>query len=234
MLSIVPPSRSDANVRLHKNGDGHPKVDLGEELARGALRQVAPKENVFVAGDPRSCLYRIERGMVCVYKLATNGQRQIIRFASPGDILGLGSSEDHMLGAQALQDVWVRYVPITALSRMIKIYPELAGQLYRALSDELTSLQDHLLVIGQKAALERVAYFLVDIARRNPPKDDNAPQTLVLPMTRQDMGDFLGLTLETVSRALTKLRVQHLIDFRHGSRITLLDRAKLETLADVR
>lgn len=234
MLSIVPPTKPDANVRLHINEDGHSKIDLGTVLGQGALRQVAPKENVFVAGDQRSSLYRVEQGMVCVYKLAPNGQRQIIRFASTGDILGLGTTEEHMLGAQALQDVMVRYVSITTLSYMIKTLPELAGQLYRALSNELTSLQDHLLVIGQKTALERVAYFLVDIARRNPLQDRDAPQTLTLPMTRQDMGDFLGLTLETVSRALTKLRVQHLIDFRHGSRITLLDKAKLEALADVR
>jgi CRP/FNR family transcriptional regulator, anaerobic regulatory protein len=235
MLSIVSPTVPDANVRLHKSGDGHSSIDLGMELRRGALRQIAPKENVFVAGAPRSSLYRVERGMVCLYKLATNGQRQIIRFASPGDFLGLGTAQDHLFGAQAIQEVCVRYVSITALSHMIKAHPELAGQLYRALSDELTSLQDHLLVIGQKTALERVAYFLIDIARRDPPKDiDEEPQTLNLPMTRQDMGDFLGLTLETVSRALTKLRLKHLIDFRHGSRITLLDKAKLEDLADIR
>ena len=147
------------------------------------------------------------------------------------DIIGLGAEKEHMVSAQALHLAWLRYVPVAAMMRKAETCPVLGMELFAALSAELARLQDHLLIVGQRSAIERVANFLINLVRRSGCERE---EILTLPMTRQDIGDFLGLTLETVSRTLTRLRLKGLIDFRQGSQITLLDRSKLEILADIR
>ncbi len=213
-------------------GDAPLPVSLDEELAAGAIRRTAAKEHVFVPGDRRTHLYRVEDGLVCLYKVARNGQRQIIRFCFRGDLFGLGAEGEHTLGAQTLQPSRLRCTPLAELSHKAGTCPRLAGELYAALSDELARLQEHLLIVGQRSALERVASFLVGLSRRNA-RNGADPAVLTLSMTREDIGDFLGLTLETVSRTLTKLRVAGVADFHHGSQMTLVDIEKLEQLADV-
>jgi CRP-like cAMP-binding protein len=209
-----------------------PPVSLDDEIAAGVIRRAGAKEHIFVSGDRRTHLYRVEDGLVCLYKLAPNGRRQIVRFCFRGDLFGLGAHGEHALAAQALHASRLRCVPVAELSRKAETCPHLAAELYKVLADELVSLQDHLLIVGQRSALERVANFLVGLSRRNARKGAD-PASLELPMTREDIGDFLGLTLETVSRTLTKLRLARLADFRQGSQITLLNIEKLEELADV-
>jgi CRP/FNR family transcriptional regulator len=229
MFSIVSLTTANRPAQLHESGDSCAHPNLDALFRRSYVRRVDVKEHVFVAGDPRFYLYRIERGALCLYKLATNGRRQIVRFLFAGDLFGFGFEKDHHLCAQALQSTWLHHIPLNALSVMCGIHPTLAERLNHVLLKELNTLQDQLLAIGQKTALERVAFFLLGISHRRVGEDMN---TLSLAMTRQDMGDFLGLTLETVSRALTKLRSQRLIDFKQASEIILLDRKKLEELAD--
>ncbi len=222
-----------AKFPIWVNREPRGPASLDEEMAAGAIRRFAAKEHVFMPGDRRAHFYRVESGVVCLYKVAPNGQRQITRFCLPGDLFGLGAEGEHTLGAQTLQASRLRCAPAVELSRKAESSPSLAAELYRALSDELARLQDHLLIVGQRSALERVANFLVGLSRRNA-RHGADPAVLSLPMTREDIGDFLGLTLETVSRTLTKLRVAGLADFRQGSQVLLLDIEKLEELADVK
>jgi CRP/FNR family transcriptional regulator len=215
------------------SAEDHLPASLDEEIGAGVVRRAGAKEHIFVSGDRRTHLYRVEDGLVCLYKLAPNGQRQIVRFCFRGDLFGLGAHSEHALGAQALQPSQLRCAPMADLSRKATMCPHLAAELYQALSDELARLQDHLLIVGQRSALERVANFLVGLSRQNA-RTGADPASLTLPMTREDIGDFLGLTLETVSRTLTKLRVAGLAEFHQGSQITLLNIGRLEELADVK
>lgn len=232
MYTIAASSAVKAKFPVWVNADSGARTGLDGEMAAGAVRRAAAKEHIFVSGDPCVHLYRVEEGMVCLYKVAQNGQRQIVRFCFPGDYFGLGAQNEHVAGAQALQPSRLRAVPLAELTRKAEAYPRLGAELYRMLSDELARLQDHLLTVGQRSALERVANFLVGLSRRNAASGGD-PETLTLPMTREDIGDFLGLTLETVSRTFTKLRVAGLAEFHHGSQVTLLSIEKLEEVADL-
>ena len=232
MLPTVASRAVKTKFPIWVTGETDARASLDDEMTTGVVRRIAAKEHAFMPGDRRSHLYRVEDGLVCLYKVAPNGQRQIIRFCFPGDLFGLGAQHEHALAAQALQASRLRCVPMAEISRKTEMHPHLAAELYKVLSNELARLQDHLLIVGQRSALERVANFLIGLSRRNARSGAN-PRILALPMTREDIGDFLGLTLETVSRTLTKLRVAGVADFRQGSQITLLNVEKLEELADV-
>lgn len=233
MLSIVSTTKDKANFRLHNAEIVPNALSLFAQLARGLTRNFGAKEHVFVTGDALANVYRVEKGAVCLYKIATGGKRQIVRFCFEGDVFGLGAGKECTVSAQALQGVRVRYMAASVLAQLAAAHPPLAAELYSTLAAELTSLQEHLFIVGQRTAIERVANFLVLLSRRNASRGDD-PLLLTLPMTRQDIGDYLGLTLETVSRTLTKLRVKNLVDFHHGSQVALLDLRQLEELADVR
>jgi CRP-like cAMP-binding protein len=233
MHSIAASSAFKAKFPIWVNGDPGAGVSLDDEIASGAVRRTAAKEHVFVPGDRCTHLYRVEDGVMCLYKVAPNGRRQITRFCFRGDLFGLGAQNEHTLGAQSLQATRLRCVPMAELARKADACPHLARELFKALADELAGLQDHLLTVGQRSALERVATFLIGLSRRNA-RAGGDPETLSLPMTREDIGDFLGLTLETVSRTLTKLRLAGLANFHQGSQITLLNIERLEGLADLR
>jgi CRP/FNR family transcriptional regulator, anaerobic regulatory protein len=233
MLSIVSTTRDKANFRL-RDADTIPNSpSLVAQLERGLRRNFAAKEHVFVTGDLVTNVYRVEEGTICLYKIATGGKRQIVRFCFGGDIFGFGAGNEHAVSAQVLYGARVRYMAASVLTNLAALHPRLGTEICRALADELASLQDHLFIVGQRTAIERVANFLVFLSRRNAAQGEN-PLVLALHMTRLDIGDYLGLTLETVSRTLTKLRVKKLVDFHQGSQVALLDLQKLEELADVR
>jgi CRP/FNR family transcriptional regulator len=232
MLSIIPVSGSEAKYRGFANCLMPSPAVLETEMIHGTVRDIGAREHVFTAGDLRSHVYRIGCGAVCLYKINAGGKRQVVRFAFAGDFIGLGAQKEHGMSAQALQPVRLRCLPVAALSRMAASDPALGGELYAALSSELANLQDHLLIVGQCSALERVAAFLLGQSRRNA-RSGGSPSELELPMTRSDIGDFLGLTLETVCRMFTKLRTAGVIEIAQSASITLIDIEKLEELAAI-
>lgn len=232
MLSIVSSTGDKANFRIRNTETAHSQVNLVAQLERGLIRNFGAKEHVFVTGDPQANVYRVAEGVICLYKLAPGGKRQIVRFCFKGDIFGLGAGGDHALSAQTLHGARVRYVAASILTQLATVHPRLGTEIYRTLAEELAALQEHLFIVGQRTAIERVANFLVSLSQRNAEQGED-PLVLALPMTRLDIGDYLGLTLETVSRTLTKLRLKGVVDFHQGSQIALLDMGKLEELADV-
>ncbi len=203
---------------------------LDTQLANGRIRLVRPREHVFTAGDARIHIYRVESGAICLYKIMPDGRRQVIDFAYPGDFIGLGAEQDYAFNAQALETVQLKSLPLATLSRLAGNDPDLGIKLYEAVSRELAAAQDHLFTVGQRSAAERVACFLVALSRRNARKGQD-PALVQLPMTRADIADFLGLTIETVSRTLTKLRMNKIIDLKQCTLVRLLDISKLERLA---
>lgn len=214
--------------------EGHeamPKGGLDQHISSGSVRLLKAKEHLFAAGDVRTHLYRVESGTVCLYKIMPDGRRQVIDFAFPGDYLGLGSQAEYSLNAQALEPVRLKCIPVGTLARLAQKDPRLAFKLYEAMSMELSAAQDHIFTVGQRSAAERVASFLLALARRRMQKGHDK-STLVLPMTRADIADFLGLTIETISRTLTKFKSAKLIDLEQCTLIRLLETTKLERLAN--
>jgi CRP/FNR family transcriptional regulator len=230
MLPTVSVSGSEAKYRYIANRRAPASAVLETEMFQGTVRRAAAREHVFVAGDLRTHLYKIDSGAVCLYKLTTDGQRQVVQFAFAGDLIGLGAQKEYALNAQALQPVRLRCLPVATLRRMAENDPSLGGKLYEALSNELSNLQEHLLIVGRRNDLERVSAFLLDLSRRNE-RSGGDPAVLELPMKRLDISDFLGLTLETVCRMLTKLRAAGVIEIGQSSSIALIDLEKLEELA---
>jgi CRP-like cAMP-binding protein len=208
-----------------------PIVGFDQSLAQASLRRVEEKDLLFAEGDAISHVYRVETGAIALYRVLADGRRQIMGFAYPGDIIGLGVEVKHAMNAQAVKPTRVRCLPVAALRQSASEDPMLGFKLYEVLARELAATRDLMLTTGQRSAMERVAGFLLAFSRRNQ-RNGQDPTTFELPMTRTDIGDFLGLTIETVSRTFTKLKVLRLIELPHSNQVRLLDIEHLQSLAD--
>ena len=147
-----------------------------------------------------------------------------------GTSLGLGAQSEHLMNAQAIKPTRLRCLPLSTLRQSAIKDPTLGFRLYEALGRELAAARDLMLTTGQRSATERVVGFLLAFSRRNQ-RNGKDPTSVELPMTRSDIGDFLGLTIETVSRTFTKLKMLGLIELPHSNHVLLLDVEELESLA---
>src|SRR5262245_31277801 len=204
---------------------------LEQSLARASLRRVEAKEFLFVEGAPLSHVYRVETGAIALFKVLADGRRQVMGFAYPGDLVGLGSSGEHAMNAQAIKPTRLRCLPVATLQHSAAKDPMLALKLYEALAHELAATRDLMLTTRQRSATERVVNFLLAFSRRAK-RNGQDPAEFELPMTRADIGDFLGLTIETVSRTFTKLKTLELIELPQSNRVKLIDIAELDRLAE--
>lgn len=212
-----------------------PRAELGqrtleERLAPATVRKLESKEHVFCEGDPRLHVFRVEEGVIAIYKTLCDGRRRIIDFAYPGDLLGLGVLDEHILSAQATSRAKVRCFSAAVLETMAENDAALALKLYKSVCHELTATRSLLVTVGQRSAIERVAAFLLALRRRS---GDADAETVTLAMRRSDIADLLGLTIETVSRTLSKLRTMGVIDVElGGTTVTLRDVPRLTDLAN--
>jgi CRP/FNR family transcriptional regulator len=200
-------------------------------MAQASLRRVEAKKFVFVEGDPTTHVFRVETGAVALYKVLADGRRQIVGFAYPGDLIGLGAQGEHVMNAQAIKPTRLRCLAIATLYRSAAQDPTLALKLYEAVARELAATRDLILTTGQRSATERVVSFLLAFSRRAA-RNGQDTCDFELPMTRADIGDFLGLTIETVSRTFTKLKTMGLIELPQANRVKLVDPDVLESLAE--
>jgi CRP/FNR family transcriptional regulator len=203
---------------------------LSDRFEQHATRPLAAKEHLFCEGDKATHVYRVEAGHICIYRTMSDGRRQVIDFAYPGDVIGLGAIGEHAVNALASVKTLVRCLPVTTLTDLAQADPRLGMKLYEAISRELLAARELLFTVSQRTASERLASFLLGLSRRNARRSEN-PGEIVLPMTRSDIADFLGLTIETVSRTFTKFRNDGLIDLEQCILVTILDAAGLEALA---
>lgn len=199
-------------------------------IAGGNIRVLDAKEHLFCEGDPASHVYLVEAGHICTYRMMSDGRRQVIDFAYPGDMVGLGALGEHAVNAQATVKSRVRCVPLAVLHAVSRDDSRLGQQLYEAVSKELLAARELLFTVSQRTATERLASFLLALSRRNA-RHGADPTQIVLPMTRTDIADFLGLTIETVSRTFTKFRSDGLIDLEQCILVTLLDAEALAQVA---
>jgi len=179
-------------------------------------------EDIFGEREPAEYVYQVISGAVRTYKLLNDGRRQIDAFHLPGDIFGLDSGHAHRVTAEAIIDTNVRIMRRRTLEAIAGTDVATACDLWRMTADELRRAQDHMLLLGRKSAAERVAAFLLEMDRRL-----SKAGMVALPMCRRDIGDYLGLTLETVSRTLSHLHDQAILSFSGARHIVLLDRARL-------
>jgi CRP/FNR family transcriptional regulator len=209
---------------------GHASNSFDQRMAYATVRRLQAKEHVFCEGDEREHVFRVEDGVIAVYKTLPDGRRQIIDFAYPGDLIGLGVIGEHVLSAQATVPSKVRCLAAAALERLAETDAGLALKLYKSVCQELAATRSLLVTVGQRSAIERVAAFLVALHRRTAP---DGATTINLAMRRSDIADLLGLTIETVSRTLTKLRSMGVIDLEQGAtRVRLCDLPRLTELAN--
>ncbi len=188
------------------------------------------RETLFEQDEPSECVYNITTGSVRLYKLLPDGRRQIVGFALPGDFLGLALSERNVFSADALTPVTACQFSRSTFSEMLDEKPHLLRRLHSIASHELTLAQDQMVILGRRTAEEKVAAFLIGLRKRWG-RVNASNLHIPLPMTRQDIGDFLGLTVETVSRMLTRMaREKTIVIVPDGVR--LLDVARIEALAE--
>jgi CRP/FNR family transcriptional regulator, nitrogen fixation regulation protein len=154
---------------------------------------------IYGQGEPAGPLYQVEFGAVRDYRLLTDGRRQISGFHLPGETFGFESNAVHHFFAEAIIPTGLRAYRQTS-------GVDMAGELLQLALCSLSRVQEHLLVLGRQHAIERMAVFLSDLAERQ-----GGTGRIDLPMPRADIGDYLGLTIETVSRVLTKLRAKGII-----------------------
>jgi CRP/FNR family nitrogen fixation transcriptional regulator len=182
-------------------------------------------EEIYGEDEPAEYVYQVIRGAVRSYKLLSDGRRQIGAFHLPGDTFGLESGSTHRLATEAIIDTTVRLVKRRSLEQAAQSDVRVARDLWTLTAGELRHAENHMLLLGRKTATERVATFLLEMDRRLA-----VAGMIALPMCRRDIGDYLGLTLETVSRALSALQSEGVVGFSNARQIVLRDRERLHDL----
>lgn len=190
----------------------------------GAPMRFARNIEIYGEGEPAEYLYQVISGAVRTYRMLDDGRRQIGAFYLPGDVFGVEAGDAHLSSAEAICDAQVLVIKRSAVMARAEHERDLAKQLWTLTVRELQRVQKHSLVLI-KSAEERVAGFLLEMAGRG----SNAG-AIELPMSRQDIADYLGLTIETVSRTLTQLEKGAAIAVPTSRRIVLRNRAALSRL----
>ena len=192
-------------------------------------RCIPARTTLFSQGEEASSVFNITEGMARLYKLLPDGRRQIIGFALPGDFVGLSLSDRFSFSADAVDDMRVCRMSRVRFAHLLDEKPHLMRRLHEMAANELMIAQDQLVVLGRRSADERVAVFLLSLRKRFA-KIHHLSPTIPLPMSRQDIADYLGLTIETVSRTLTRFEREKMLVIVTGG-VRLLDTDRAESMA---
>src|SRR5919201_703616 len=187
----------------------------------GAAMSFPPDAEIYLENSPATYLYKVISGTVRTFKALINGRRQIRAFYLPGDIFGLDTGPEHGFSAEAISEAKLLLIERKVVLALAAQDTAVAHQLWGLTSRELRHAQKHVLLLIQSAQ-ERVAGFLLEMADRVPTADE-----IELPMPRQDIADYLGLTIETVSRMLTHLEKGAAIALPTSRRVVLCNRSAL-------
>ena len=196
-----------------------------------SIRNYAPTQAVFYELDPAKYVYEVVTGVLTLYKQLPDGRRQITGFLYPGHYLGLTVHGHHVQSAEALTDVTVCRYPRHKIEKLVSEAPALAMRLLTLTGNELAMAQEQMLLLGRKTATEKIASFLLSMSVQNEERGEDG-SSLFLPMSRVDIGDYLGLTIETVSRIFTRLRKAGVIALDQSNHVLLNDIDRLSRLAD--
>ena len=214
------PARATSLLELGITSSSNPTVNLNEFTYKKGTEIYGEKE-------PAEYVYQVKSGAARTYKLLSDGRRQIGAFHLVGDIFGLENGGEHRFTAEAIVDTTVRLIKRQSLEMVAESDAIVARNLLSMTTSNLQHAEDHMLLLGRKTSLERVAAFLLEMDKRL-----TAAGVMALPMSRRDIADYLGLTLETVSRALSRLHELGTLGFigNNQRQIVLLDRQQLASL----
>jgi CRP/FNR family transcriptional regulator len=220
---------TDCTVRPHAVCAALDQDELRQLDQLGHRLRYRPNEPVFTQEEIVTSCYTVLEGVMRLYKLLPDGRRQIVGFALRGDFLGLSATDRYAISADAIGPVVVCRFVKRLFSRFVENRPHLLRRIHEFAARELSEAQEQMVLLGRRTAEEKVASFLVKwrdrVALIGP-----ATAITPLPMSRQDIADYLGLTIETVSRTFTKLERDGVIEIMHGG-IRLANAARAEALA---
>jgi CRP/FNR family transcriptional regulator, nitrogen fixation regulation protein len=225
MRTAIHPTSSRHPVAVRgRNGVPAPHA-LGSSLdLMGAPMPFARNVEIYGENEPAEYIYKVVSGAVRTYRVLNDGRRQIGAFLLPGDMFGLEAGASHGTSAEAIADSVVLVIKRSAVVALAERDPEVARQMWTLTAQELGRAQNHMLLLIRNAQ-ERIAAFLLEMAARAPGAD-----SVELPMSRQDIADYLGLTIETVSRTLTQLEAEAAIALPTSRRVVLRNRSALREL----
>jgi CRP-like cAMP-binding protein len=223
-LSRPVPASPRATGR-HAHDDRGEANSLDESLRlMGATMSFPRNTEIFGENEPADYVYKVVSGSVRTYNILSDGRRQIGGFYMPGDIFGIEFDGEHTSAAEAISDAKVLVVKRSAVNALAGRDASVARELFALTARELRRVQDRILLLI-KSAQERVAGFLLEMAQRA-----SGGNAIDLPMSRQDIADYLGLTIETVSRTLTSLEAAAAIEVSTSRRIVLRNRSALSRM----
>ena len=200
-------------------------------LAIMAQSAVGAADTIFREGDPARSMFSVAVGRVKLYKLLPDGRRQIFTFLFPGDFFGLANDHGYAYTAEALTPVVLCRYPRQPFERLLERVPRLERRLLEITVAELRAAQDHMVLLGRKSAREKVASFLVAEASEGEARGQPAG-LVALPMCRTDIADYLGLTIETVSRTVTGFKREGIIALPDSGHIQLCRPDEMRQLAE--
>jgi CRP/FNR family nitrogen fixation transcriptional regulator len=193
----------------------------------GARRSFTRDDEIYAEGDRADCWYKVASGTVRICKLMADGRRHIAEFFFAGECFGLDDQGDRLFSAEAIGDVTVMRFTRAATQRLIEKNSELARHICNMTLRSLAHAQSRMLLLGRMTAAERVASFLLELAERR-----DVRRSLDVPMSRNDIADYLGLTIETVCRVLSTFKRDGAIAVPNPHRIELCDRDALEAVVE--
>jgi len=213
-----------ADIFTRTAREGEP-CQVGSIKLTGQSLSFGRNAEIYGEGTPAAYFYKVVSGAVRTYRVLADGRRQIQAFYAPGDVFGFELESEHTHSAEAIVDSRIVLIRRGAITALAARDGEVARQLWTLTARELRRVQNHAMLLV-KTARERVVSFLLEMAERGP-----TGEPVTLPMSRQDIADYLGLTIETVSRTLTSLESLDAIALPNSRRIVLRDRAALSRLS---
>jgi CRP/FNR family transcriptional regulator len=191
----------------------------------------APGDTLFSAEEPTNFVGTVVQGTIKCFKLLADGRQQIVGFLFPGDFVGSPTRETTHAFAEALTPVELCVFPFPAIQRLIREMPNLERRLLQLANADLDLAQEWMLLLGRKTAQERLATFLLLLGQKAQARGI-ADGPIDLPMNRSEIADYLGLTIETVSRQFSKLKASGHIRIAHNNEVTIRDLHQLTEIAE--
>ncbi|MGE0828445.1 MAG: helix-turn-helix domain-containing protein [Hyphomonadaceae bacterium] len=194
-----------------------PEID-----APSVVAPFARNEEIFAEEEPTKYVYKVVSGAVRLIRILSDGRRHISAFYLPGEVFGFEPGEAHRFSAEAVVDSRIAMVRRAAIEDAACADARVGRAMWRLAAIDLQNLNEHMLLLGRMSATERVSAFLIELSARM-----GAGECIDLPMSRSDIGDYLGLTIETVSRTFTQLERDGAIAMPSARKIIVRNRARL-------
>ena len=190
-------------------------------------------EHLFRKGDPFSSVYAVRSGSIKNYLMTNDGEEQITNFHLPSELIGLEGIDctSYPVSAKAMETTTVCEIPYSRLQELSEEIPDLRKQLFSCMSKELREDKQMMILLSKKTAEQRIAAFLINLSERFK-RRGYSPYVFRLPMSRNEIGNYLGLAVETVSRVFTRFQAANLVEV-NGKEVNITQRDQLIITADI-